>query len=71
MAAMNKAQTKIEFGDLPKDYAGLCQILPPRLIHDKADFKNVTEIGGHLFSKKGEKLPDCRETISPTYSFSR
>jgi HTH-type transcriptional regulator/antitoxin HigA len=41
---MKTTQTKVEIGRLPKDYAGLCRILTPRPIHDKAEFQNVTEI---------------------------
>ena len=36
--------TRIEFSGLPKDYAGLCRILTPRPIYDKADYENVTEV---------------------------
>jgi HTH-type transcriptional regulator/antitoxin HigA len=41
---MRTTQGKIEFAGLPKGYAGLCQILTPRPIHDKVEFRNVLEI---------------------------
>jgi len=41
---MKTTREKIEFAGLPKDYAGLCRILTPRPIHDKAEFENVVEI---------------------------
>jgi len=41
---MKSTHEKIEFAGLPRDYAGLCRMLTPRRIHDKADFENVTEI---------------------------
>jgi HTH-type transcriptional regulator/antitoxin HigA len=51
---------------MPKDYAGLCQILTPRPIHDKAEFENVLEItdtmAGHKFTEDQEDYFDllCR-----------
>jgi len=41
---MKTTREKIEFAGLPKDYAGLCRMLTPRPIHDKAEFENVVEI---------------------------
>src|ERR1700722_1738807 len=41
---MKSTCSKVEFARLPKDYAGLCQMLTPRPIHDKAEFQNVTDI---------------------------
>lgn len=35
---------KLEFARLPKDYDGLCRILIPRPIHDKAEFESIAEI---------------------------
>lgn len=39
-----KTRTKLRFDDLPKDYAALCRVLPPRVIHDQAEFENVSEV---------------------------
>jgi len=41
---MKTTREKIEFAGMPKDYAGLCRMLTPRPIHDKAEFENVVEI---------------------------
>jgi len=63
---MKTAHTKVEFARLPKDYAGLCQMLTPRPIHDQVDFENVTEItdamAGHKFTPDQEDYFDllCR-----------
>jgi antitoxin component HigA of HigAB toxin-antitoxin module len=63
---MKTAQTKIEFAGLPKNYAGLCRILPPRPIHDELEFQNVTEItdamAGHELTGDQEDYFDllCR-----------
>src|SRR5258708_29890589 len=37
-------KTKVSFASLPRDYAGLCRVLPPRAIRDETDFANITEI---------------------------
>lgn len=56
----------IEFSRLPKDYTGLCRLLIPRPIHDKVDYKNVTEISdtmaGHNLTPDQEDYFDllCR-----------
>ena len=61
-----KTPTPIECARLPKDYAGLCRTLPPRPIHDKAEFENVTEItdamAGHKLTADQEDYFDllCR-----------
>ncbi len=63
---MKTTRTKIEFARLPKDYAGLCRILPPRRIHDQVDFQNLTEItdamAGHKLTPDQEDYFDllCR-----------
>ena len=63
---MKTTQAKVEFARLPKDYAGLCRILTPRPIHDKAEFQNVTEItdamAGHKLTADQEDYFDllCR-----------
>jgi antitoxin component HigA of HigAB toxin-antitoxin module len=49
---MKTTRTKIEFANLPRDYAGLCRLLTPRPIRDKVDFENVTEITDALAGHK-------------------
>jgi antitoxin component HigA of HigAB toxin-antitoxin module len=59
-------RAKIEFARLPKDYAGLCRLLTPRPLHDRADFENVAEItdamAGHKLTPDQEDYFDllCR-----------
>lgn len=43
-----KTKSRLLFADLPADYAGLCRILPPRRIHDDAEYANVSEITGAM-----------------------
>ena len=56
----------MEFARLPRDYAGLCQILTPRPLHDKMEFQNVLEItdamAGHKMTSDQEDYFDllCR-----------
>src|SRR3954467_2825667 len=32
------------FSKMPKTFAGLCRMLPPRPVHDKADYDNAIEM---------------------------
>ncbi len=63
---MKSPPARIEFARLPKDYSGLCQILTPRPIHDKAELQNVTEVtdamAGHKLAPDQEDYFDllCR-----------
>jgi HTH-type transcriptional regulator / antitoxin HigA len=63
---MKTTQAKVEFTRLPKDYAGLCQVLTPRPIHDNAELQNVLEItdamAGHTLTPDQEDYFDllCR-----------
>ncbi len=41
---MSKVSTKSNFGRLPRKYADLVALLPPRPIHDDADLANATEM---------------------------
>jgi HTH-type transcriptional regulator / antitoxin HigA len=58
--------SKPSFATLPKDYVGLCQVLPPRPIHSQSDFRKVTEVSdvlaGHSLSTDQEDYFDllCR-----------
>ena len=55
---MKTTQPKTGFARMPKDYAGLCRILTPRPIHDKAEFQNILEITDAL---AGHKLTPDQE----------
>jgi len=63
---MKTTREKVDFTRLSKDYAGLCQVLTPRPIHDKAEFQNVLEItdamAGHKLTPDQEDYFDllCR-----------
>lgn len=39
-----KTKAKLEYENLPKDYATLCRFLLPRPIRDAVDYANVTEM---------------------------
>ncbi len=39
-----KSNARIRFEELPGDYAALCQMFPPRPIHNTADYANTVEI---------------------------
>jgi HTH-type transcriptional regulator / antitoxin HigA len=61
-----KATMRLGFEAMPKDYTGLCRMLTPRPIHDKAEFENVVEItdamAGHKLTQDQEDYFDllCR-----------
>ena len=63
---MKTTNAKMEFARLPKDYPGLCRLLTPRPLHDRADFENVAEItdamAGHKLTPDQEDYFDllCR-----------
>lgn len=39
-----RPKTGLPFKQLPKGYAALCAMLPPRVIRDKADYENAAEV---------------------------
>ena len=49
---MKSSQKIVPFDRIPKDYAGLCQLLLPRPIHDKLELENVTEVADALAGHK-------------------
>ena len=62
---MRKAPTKHDFRRLPKTYAGLVALLPPRPIHDDVDLANATEIIDRLAGfDLNEDQEDYLEAIS-------
>jgi HTH-type transcriptional regulator/antitoxin HigA len=68
-----KGKTKITFGELPRDYLGLCGVLPPRRIRDKADYANTVEVAEAMavheqeFSKDQEDYFDVLCTLIEAY----
>jgi HTH-type transcriptional regulator/antitoxin HigA len=41
---MKKTRKVIRFNDLPRNFAGLCGVLTPRPIRDRADYDNAVEV---------------------------
>jgi HTH-type transcriptional regulator/antitoxin HigA len=52
-ALMRKTHHKTAFADIPRDYAALVAMLPPRPIHDSVDYANTMEI---VMAMAGHKL---------------
>ena len=63
---MKVTPAQTAFVRLPKDYAALCRMLPPRPLRDRVDLENVTEItdamAGHKLTPDQEDYFDllCR-----------
>ena len=70
-----KAKKKITFAELPCDYAGLCGVLTPRLIHDKADYENTVEVAevmaGHDLTRDQEDYFDTLCTLIEAHDAGR
>jgi hypothetical protein len=46
----SRGKAGLRFAGMPRDYAALCRVHLPRVIHDKAEYKNTLEISGsHIF----------------------
>lgn len=41
---MKTKNDKLKFTDLPTNYAGLCEVVVPRPIHDRAAYENALEV---------------------------
>jgi antitoxin component HigA of HigAB toxin-antitoxin module len=52
-ALMQKASQKIAFGEIPRDYAALVAMFPPRPIHDPVDYANTLDV---VMAMVGHKL---------------
>ena len=50
---MRKTDRTTAFGDIPRDYAALVAMFPPRPIHDVVDYDNTIEI---VMTMAGHKL---------------
>ena len=72
-----KTKKKLTFGELPRDYAGLCGVFTPRRIHDKADYENTVEVADAMavhaeeFSKDQEDYFDVICTLIEAYDAER
>lgn len=56
-----KTQKGQRFSDLPKEYAGLCRLLMPRPIHDRAEYANITELTDAMALWQDEFSADQRD----------
>jgi len=68
-----KTKNKLTFEKMPRDYAGLCSILAPRPIRDKADYENTLEVTEAMavhaddFSEDQEDYFDVLFTLLEVY----
>jgi HTH-type transcriptional regulator/antitoxin HigA len=68
-----KTKKKLIFAELPRDYAGLCAVLTPRRIRDKADYDNTVEVADAMavhaeeFTKDQEDYFDTLFTLLEVY----
>jgi hypothetical protein len=66
---MKTATLSMSFRQMPKLYAGLVRMLPPRPLHDKADLESATEIldamaGHELTPDQEDCFESCRRPIA-------
>ena len=68
---MKTTHRMMDFRRMPKDYAGLVRMLPPRPIHDKVDLANATEIldamAGHDLTADQEDYLDVLSDLVHKY----
>ena len=53
-----KTKSKMSFKELPKDYAALCAMLPPRVIRDRTDYENAGEVAEAMAGFEGDFSED-------------
>jgi HTH-type transcriptional regulator/antitoxin HigA len=72
---MKTATRSMDFRRMPKDYAGLVRLLPPRPIHDKVDLANATEmidaLAGHDLTPDQEDYLDVLSDLAAKYEDDR
>ena len=68
---MKTAARSIDFRRMPKDYAALVRMFPPRPIHDKVDLANATEMvdamAGHDLTADQEDYLDVLSDLVQKY----
>jgi HTH-type transcriptional regulator/antitoxin HigA len=65
-----KTKTRtLRFVDLPADYTGLCRLLVPRPIHDRAHYANALEILEAMAGYEEEFTPDQADYFSVIADF--
>lgn len=57
------------FGNLPKDYLGLCQAYVPRPLHDAADYKTACDAIEPLAGFEDRMTPDQKDYLEAVSSF--
>jgi len=70
-----KTATPLDFKRLPRTYAGLVAMLPPRPIHDETDYENTVEmidrLAGFGLSADQEDYLDALATFVESYERDR
>jgi HTH-type transcriptional regulator / antitoxin HigA len=68
---MKTAARSTDFRRMPKDYAALVRMFPPRTLHDRADLANATEIvdamAGHDLTADQEDYLDVLSDLVQKY----
>ena len=68
---MKTTSRSMDFRRLPRHYAGLVRMFPPRPIHDKVDLANATEIvdalAGHDLTRDQEDYLDVLSDLLQKY----
>ncbi|HZV36711.1 MAG TPA: transcriptional regulator [Verrucomicrobiae bacterium] len=64
-----KTKVKFQFQKLPRDYGSLIALLPPRPIHDRADYDNVAEVTDAMALWEDEFSPDQADYFEALCSF--
>jgi len=72
---MKTATHSMDFRRMPRDYAGLVRMAPPRPIHDKVDLANATEVidalAGHHLTPDQEDYLDVLSDLVQKYEEER
>ena len=53
-----KTKSILTFASMPKDYSALCQVFPPRPIHDEVGYRNTVEIADAFAGFEDRMTPD-------------
>ena len=72
---MKTATRSMNFRQMPREYAGLVRVFPPRPIHDRVDLANATEVidalAGHDLTPDQEDYLDVLSDLVAKYEESR
>lgn len=53
-----RTKARLSFKQLPKDYAALCAMFPPRVVRDRADYENAGEVAEAMAGFEAEFTED-------------